>query len=86
LFNIKISVLGFGEDARTRLASWIQIANTACQEPDPAPPPMKEFKPKFDLPKLQNYKAPATRDFWEKFPSRQFTAAKSLYIYVYLQP
>jgi hypothetical protein len=39
---------------------------------------MKEFKPKFDLPKLQNYKSPATQDFWEKFPSRQSTAAKSL--------
>ena len=39
---------------------------------------MKKFKPKFNLPVIDNYRAIAPAEFWENFPKRESTSAKSL--------
>ena len=34
------------------------------------PPKLKQFKPKYpEIPVLQDYRKPAPKEFWEKFPS-----------------
>jgi hypothetical protein len=70
--------LGFGPSASIRLASWISLAETACNTPDPETLAMKKFKPKFDLPVLENYKVIAPPEFWNDFPNRESTKTKLL--------
>ena len=56
---------------------WLELwHNVATEELRPLPP-KKEFKPKFDLPILDNYEAHAPENFWESFPSNFVQPAAS---------
>ena len=44
----------------------------------PPLPPAKIFKPKHNLPILENYRKPAPQDFWTSFPSNHVQPSKSM--------
>ena len=54
---------------------WLDIDTQAILPPLP---PLKKFKPKFDLPILVNYKTEAPSWFWHSFPSNLMQPAQSM--------
>ena len=48
---------------------WSDRAVGATNSPDPPLPPLKIFHPKKVLPPVRDYRAAASQDFWEVFPS-----------------
>ena len=56
------------------IEDWV---NEISNKDRPAPLEKKVFKPKHDLPTLDNYKKPADSSFWEKFPSHYKYPGKS---------
>lgn len=69
---------GFGPAAVARLRAWVEHVLVIGSLPDPVLPGKKVFKPKFDLPLLDDYSQTPPASFWDKFPSRQSTTAASL--------
>jgi hypothetical protein len=59
------------------LARWIEHANWATRQPDPAIPAPKVFKPKHDLPPVSDYAANPGPAFWSRFPSNYILKGKS---------
>ena len=68
----------FSGQRKRCLARWLEIWREYARAPLPALPPPKEFKPKFELPKLDSYSEPAPEWYWEKFPSNLVQPATSL--------
>ena len=62
---------GYSGEVLGQLEAWRQRLLEVGLGPDPPLPPKKIFVAKHGLPKLADYKKPAPRDFWEKFPSNQ---------------
>jgi hypothetical protein len=54
------------------------LATQAAKMPDWPLPPPKIFKPKYQLPLIEDYKAEAPAEFWEIFPDREPGAGHSL--------
>ena len=54
------------------------IFSDVSQKGRPDPVKKKQFKPKFDLPILNNYKDNPGKDFWDKFPSNYKFPGKSM--------
>ena len=68
---------GFTASALRQLRWWWERAALVAGFADPDPPPMKVFKPKMDLPVLEDYTVPAAAGFWQKFP-KNFAKGRSL--------
>jgi hypothetical protein len=54
------------------------LATQAAEMPDWPLPPPKTFKPKYQLPLIEDYKTEAPAEFWEIFPDREPGAGHSL--------
>ena len=57
---------------------WLSIWNTISISSLPPLPNPKIFKPKYDLPKLDNYRVAPPASFWNAFPSNKMWPGKSL--------
>ena len=62
---------GYSGEVLGQLEAWRQRLLEVGLGPDPPLPPKKTFVAKHGLPRLADYKKPAPRDFWEKFPSNR---------------
>ncbi len=61
-----------------RATAWRLLATQAAEIPDWPLPPAKVFKPKFQLPLVEDYKSDPPAEFWEVFPDRKPGAGHSL--------
>ena len=57
-------------DTERRLSAWKILTVQAAAAPDWELPKAKGFTPKYRLPLVEDYRAPAPPEFWEVFPSR----------------
>ena len=53
------------------------MLDLVVEEGCPDLPPLKVFKPKFNLAKLQDYKGPAPSSYWGRFPTNKDFPGKS---------
>ena len=70
--------LELGERVRLQFHFWLDVWNSSVNSDLEELPPPKRFKPKLDLPVLQNYKTNAPKGYWDKFPKNLNNSAKSL--------
>jgi hypothetical protein len=68
---------GWGHRQAATLQFWKDRAVAAADSPDPDPPALKQFVPKFNLPKVENYRIAASAQFWKYFPVNHNMSGKS---------
>jgi hypothetical protein len=54
---------GWGRRQAATLQFWKDRAVAAADSPDPDPPALKQFVPKFNMPKVENYRIAASAQF-----------------------
>ena len=75
--SITFPCLEFSAHSTETLLSLTIITNRILQTNLADLPPPKIFKPKYNLPVLQDYRSPAPANFWDTFPSNMIQPAKS---------
>jgi hypothetical protein len=66
------------KEDHARATAWKMLATQAAEMPDWPLSPPKIFKPKYQLPLIEDYKTEAPAEFWEIFPDREPGAGHSL--------
>jgi len=87
LYHALVSVplcLGFSPAVKNRMSLWLARAVLVLSWVAPVPA-VKQFKPKNNLPLLDDYSVPAPAAFWQQFPVNKLTERPALIDHVKLR-